>query len=469
MDNKPIILIADDDEKIVFAFKQTFKDSAEVISAANGEEAIHILTTKPPAVTFLDITMPVKDGLTVLREVSELDISAPIVIITGFGTMNTAIEAMQLGAFDYITKPLDIQHIRIIANRAMEMVRLKNEVRDLKLERDIRDKDEIIGSHASMQEIFKKIGQVSMAPNTINVLIVGESGTGKELVAKAIHRSGENSQKPYVGINCAAIPENLLESELFGHEKGAFTGAVSQHQGRFSYAGTGTIFLDEIGDMSILLQQKLLRAIEEREFNPIGSSKKIPIKARIIAATNKNLHAQMNIGKFREDLFYRLNIFSINLPPLRDRKSDIPELVNRFIKNQNKVMNKKIKIISDNALKLLLNYDYPGNVRELLNIIISACTQELGEVLTIEALPNYITSGNNSVEGSIPIKSLNMKESRNHILSQFEDKFVKHLLKHSKGNVTHAAKYAGIERQSFQRLMRRYGIKSSDFSLGTGS
>jgi DNA-binding NtrC family response regulator len=465
---KPVFLIADDDEKIAFAFRQTFGREAEVIAAEDGQKAIDLLREARPTLAFLDITMPVKDGFEVLREVADLTDEIPIIVITGYGTMKTAIQAMQLGAFDYITKPLDVQHLRLVVSRALEMVRLKNEVKDLKSERwrETHVKDEIIGRHPSMQEVFKKIGMVALTPNTTTVLITGESGTGKELVAKAIHGAGPDPSgwtEPFLGINCSALPENLLESELFGHERGAFTGAVKQQRGKFAAAEKGTIFLDEIGDMPLQLQQKLLRVLEAREFSPIGSTRRIPVRARFIAATNKDLKQLMQEGRFREDLYYRLNVFTIHLPPLRERKTDIPLLVDFFIKRQNEQLNRRVKAIADEALQVLLNYDFPGNVRELQNMIISAMTQEKGEVLTLRSFHPYLNSPEPSSSGKIPIVAENMRAARRHVMQQFEEQFVRHLLTLTGGNVTHAAERAGIERQSFQRLMRRYGIRSQDF------
>ncbi len=344
------LLIADDDEKIIFAFKQTFVKDAEVITAYDGVTALKQLQ-KRPDVAFLDITMPKKDGLTVLKELGDLVSDIPIIVITGYGTMQTAIEAMQLGAFDYVTKPLNIQHLRLLVDRALEMIRSKNEVKHLKTEIKLgpQVKGEIIGGHISMQSVFKKIGMVALTPNTTNVLITGESGTGKELVARAIHKSGKHRENLFLGINCSALPEHLLESDLFGHERGAFTGAVKQNAGKFLTAGNGTIFLDEIGDMPMGLQRKLLRVIEEREFIPVGSTKHISVNARFISATNKSLKKLVENDEFREDLYYRLHVFSIHIPALRDRKDDIPALVDYFIESKNQVLNRRVKTIADNA------------------------------------------------------------------------------------------------------------------------
>lgn len=461
---RPVILIADDDEKIVYAFRQTFKDGATVISAADGEEALGHLTSRQPALAFIDITMPKKDGLTVLKEAGAAGIQTPIIVITGYGTMNTAIDAMKLGAFDYITKPLDINHLRTVASHAMEVVRLKDEVQHLKSElAKPTQADEIIGSHPTMQEVFKQIGLVAPTPNTTNVLITGESGTGKELVAKAIHRSGTHNSDPFLAINCTVLPENLLESELFGHERGAFTGAVKTKQGKFEVAGSGTILLDEIGDMPMDLQRELLRVLEEREFTPIGGHRRVPVLARFITSTNHDLTDLMRRGKFREDLFYRLNVYRIHLPPLRERKDDIPGLVDFFVTLHSKALNKQVKAIADDALQVLIAYDFPGNVRELQNVLVSAVTQEQGEVLMLRSLPRYLFKTDAKLAYPVSINSLRLNEARQHVVRAFEEQFVRHLLKLTGGNVTRAAEKAGIERQSFQRIMSRHGVRSQDF------
>jgi len=456
------LLIVDDDEKIIFAFKQTFVQNVEVITAHDGESAFEQLR-KRPDVAFLDITMPKKDGLTVLKELGDLVSEIPIIVITGYGTMQTAIEAMQLGAFDYITKPLNIQHLRLLVDRALEMRKSKNEVKHLITEkkRGSHVKGEIIGSHISMQSVFKKIGMVALTPNTTNVLITGESGTGKELVARAIHKSGMHNKDPFLGINCSALPEYLLESELFGHERGAFTGAVKQNVGKFSAAGNGTIFLDEIGDMPVGLQRKLLRVIEEREFTPVGSTNHISVNARFISATNKNLKKLVENTEFREDLYYRLHVFDIHIPALRERKDDIPALVDYFIESQNQLLNRSVKSIADYALGLLMEYDYPGNVRELQNIIISAMTQEKGDVLTLQNPP--LDESGSKLTYVTPISSLNMREAKQAAIRRFEEQFVRHILSKTGGNITRAAKISGIERQSFQRIMRRSNLHSNDF------
>jgi len=460
---EPSILIADDDEDIVFAFQETFEDEARILTASDGEAALVQLRSGEPQIAFIDITMPKLDGLGVLKEAIESGIKVPIVIITGFGTMSTAINAMKDGAFDYITKPLDIDNLRAVVNKAFELVRLRQEVSALKTELvNVRLDDEIIGSHPSMQGVYKRIGMAVQTPIATNILITGESGTGKELVAKAIHKASENADQPFLAINCSALPENLIESELFGHEKGAFTGANQYKAGKFQVAESGIIFLDEIGDLSPAMQVKLLRVLEAREFTPIGGHRLLPVNARFITATNRNLETSIEQGTFREDLYYRLNVFNISLPALRERLDDIPALASFIIDRHAARGAKSIKSISKGAMSLLTAYDYPGNVRELQNIVISAVSQENSDILTAGSLPLYL-SDSTSNSGALSIDELSMQDARNHILYAFESDYLRKVLSRSGGNVTLASESAGVTRQSFHRLMRKHNIDAADY------
>ena len=461
---EPVILIADDDKNIVYAFQQTFKKRAKVITAPDGEAALDQLRSGKPHIAFIDITMPKRDGLSVLTTAAKEGSQIPIIIITGFGTMNTAIDAMKQGAFDYITKPLDVDNLRRVAERALEVLRLRQEVSQLKTELTrTHSVDEIIGSHLLMQEVFKRIGTAVQTPVATNILITGESGTGKELVAKAIHRSGSSSEEPFLPINCSAIPENLLETELFGHARGAFTGATQAKRGKFEVAGEGTIFLDEVGDLTPVIQIKLLRVLEAREFTPIGGHRIIPVKARFIAATNRDLTTLMEHGSFRKDLYYRLNVFPIQLPTLRERRDDIPDLVHFFIKRHKWSSIRNITAIADDALALLKKYDFPGNVRELQNIIISAASHENSEILTLASLPPYVLRPTSAPSGSSSYEKLSLRAARQQAMAVFEVGYLRQLLTRSRGNVTHASQEAGVTRQSLQRMMRAHGIKSTDF------
>jgi len=463
------ILIVDDDPAICFAFKKTFATlQYSTDEAYNGIEAINKINQNKPTLIFMDITMPEMDGLVALEKIKKINPLIPIIVITGDGNMETAIKAMKIGAFDYLTKPLDIDKVRITAQRAIELMQMKNQIDEL--QHQLKKKSEgvgtnIIGQHLKMQELFKKIGVISNTPNTTNVLILGETGTGKELVARVIHENGSHSTQPFQVINCTVLPENLLESELFGHEKGAFTGADHKKPGKFELAYEGTLFLDEIGDMPETLQKKLLRVIQERTFERLGGNEQIKLKARIIAATHRELKEAVNKGIFREDLYYRLNVMEILLPPLRDRKEDIPLLANYFLNKYTDRLGKKFTGITPEVMKTLSQYFFPGNVRELENIIERAVALERGEVLSMQSLPQglLIDESNKSID--IPILSKEFSPSKKIIVEAFEKKFLLERLKETRGNVSEAARISCIERQSFQRLMKKYDLSSEDFKL----
>jgi DNA-binding NtrC family response regulator len=461
------ILIVDDDPAIRFAFQKTFeKQKFKTICANDGEEAIKCVQEKNPAVIFMDIAMPGMDGLEALQHIKKISIDTPVIIITGHGNMQTAIQAMQLGAYDYLTKPLDVDKVRITANRAVELHFAQKKINEL--ERKIEDgqtpqSTELTGKTQKMQEIYKKIGVISTTPVTTNVLILGETGTGKELVARIIHESGSNAADPFLAINCTLLPETLLESELFGHEKGAFTGADRRKSGKFEIAGNGTLLLDEIGDMPETLQKKLLRVIQERFFERLGGHEQIPLGARIIAATNRDLTKAIRQKSFREDLYYRLNVIEIILPPLRERIEDLPLLVKHFIKKYNKRLQKNISDISTEAMESLMQHDYAGNVRELENMIEHAMALERGGILTADSLPNSQDRQVDPERLNIPILDEAFTPAKEAIISAFEEKFIRNQLKITAGNVTKASKRSHIERQSFQRLMKKYNIRSEEY------
>ncbi|MEW6005554.1 MAG: sigma-54 dependent transcriptional regulator [Stygiobacter sp.] len=379
------ILVIDDDESIRQSLSNFLRRSGyNVLLAENGKTGLEILNKQAPDLIISDIKMPELSGIDVLRKSKEIDPFIKIILITAHDDVQITIEAMQYGAYDYFEKPLDIEKLRIAIQRALESKSLserlvsfvEEETEEFQLEK------KIIGKSPLMKDIYKIIGQVSN--NRVTIFITGESGTGKELIAKTIHYSGITKIHPFVAVNCSAIPETLLESELFGHEKGAFTGADRLKKGKFELAGEGTIFLDEISEMSPSLQAKLLRVLQEKEFERVGGELNIQMKARIIAATNKNIEQLVNEGKFREDLFYRLNVVSIKLPPLRERKEDIPLLVNYFLTKINKELHKNISKIPDDVLTMLINYDWIGNVRELENVLTQAVVLSSDDVLNKE-------------------------------------------------------------------------------------
>ncbi len=463
--SKPTVLVVDDDPKILFAFREVLrKNGYKSIVARNGADALQKIASERPSMVFMDITMPKLDGLEVLKQMKTQNLRVPVVIITGYGTMQTAIKAMQLGAFEYLTKPLDVGMIRDITRKALASTRHSLQVTERSPLRstDMTDRYMLIGNSAPMQEVYKLIGSILTTSNHTSVLILGESGTGKELVARTIHIAGPNAQEPFVPINCTALPEPLLESELFGHEKGAFTGATERKLGKFEIAQKGTIFLDEIGNLLPNLQQKLLRVLQEREFERLGGNNSIRVEARFIVATNRDLELEMKNGNFREDLFFRLKVVTVSLPPLRERKEDIPHLANYFLLKYNSQIKKSITGFSDEAMALLQTYDYPGNVRELENLIERAVMFTKGDIILPDALQEPALQTPIRA-ASLPITSQDFSKSRTDLLNMFERQFVSELLRKYHGNVTAAAKASNMTRQNFQRLMAKHNIQAKSF------
>jgi DNA-binding NtrC family response regulator len=462
---KATILVVDDDEKIRFAFKAFLKrDGYKFVAAASGDKALELSAKEQPALVFMDITMPNLDGLETLARMRQENIVAPVILITGHGTMQTAIHAMQLGAFDYLTKPLDLKKVRDVMQRALTLHRSTALVNDHRssFKADFVDRYELVGNSPTMQEVYKKIGSVAMTPNHTSVLITGESGTGKELVARAIHHSSSTAAEPFVAINCAALPETLLESELFGHDKGAFTGAFERKLGKFELARAGTILLDEIGSLSHGLQQKLLRVLQEREFERVGGNEKISVGARFVAATNSDLETEVHKGGFRKDLFFRLNVVMIHLPPLREREEDIPILANYFLKKYSDRLKKRLLGFSSDAMAQLAKHQFPGNVRQLENIVERAVIFTKGEVVLADSLQEPSTQ-NQSQTVQFPMVSPVFSKARDHYLELFEEEFVRDKLRSHKGSVSQAAKSSGMTRQNFQRLMKKHNIHSELF------
>jgi two-component system response regulator AtoC len=463
--NSVKILVVDDDDKILFAFREVFKkEGYSSILSNNGQDALEKVRSEKPTIVFMDITMPMLNGLEALNLIKQQDPLLPVIIITGYGTMQTAIKAMRNGAFEYLTKPLDVEKIREVALRAISSVSSNAAPVEQRIafKADILNRYELVGNSAAMLEVYKLIGSISTTPNHTSVLLVGESGTGKELVARAIHNNSSNSTEAFIGINCTVLPEALLESELYGHEKGAFTGANERKLGKFEIAHAGTIFLDEIGNLSPSLQQKLLRVIQEREFERLGGNTTIKVNARFIAATNRDIEKEVQDGNFREDLYYRLNVAAIYIPTLRARKEDVSILSDYFLSKYNEQLKKSIKGFSDKAMELLLSYSFPGNVRELENLVERAVMLTKGEVILPDVLmetelSKYVESG------MLPIKSPVFKESREYILTAFEKQFLIEQLSKFHGNVTAASKNAKMTRQYFQRLMKKYGIIARQF------
>jgi len=376
------ILIADDEHGICQAFTRMLElEGHEALIASNGKQALALVREAGPDAVFLDVQMPGMDGLEALRQIRAEQPEIPIIVMTAYGTVQTAMEAMQLGAFDYLGKPVELTQIRQLLKRAL----IPTDSQDVREAESTGDgRPALIGQSAAMQEIFKLMGLLT--GNDMTVLITGESGVGKELVARGIHDHSPRSKAPFVAVNCAAIPEQLLESELFGHEKGAFTGATLQRRGRIESAAGGTLFLDEIGELSLPLQSKLLRLLQERTFERVGSVTPLSVQARVIAATNRVLEDEVDAGHFREDLYHRLNLVRLEIPPLRRRLEDIPALASQFLHAANRELGKNLKDLDAAAWERLQRYDWPGNVRELENLVRRSALKARGGVLTLHDL-----------------------------------------------------------------------------------
>ena len=459
------LLIVDDDEKILFAFQTMFKkDGYDTVVARDGKEALEKVESSRPDAVIMDITMPKVDGLHALQAMRERNAAIPVVLITGFGTMQTAIKAMQMGAFEYLTKPLDVVTVREVVRRALSssMPGKAPGQDQVSFNTQTVNRYEFVGRTPQIQGVYKLIGSISTTPNHTSVLILGESGTGKELVARAIHANSPAAHEPFIAINCAALPDTLLESELFGYEKGTFTGAAERRLGKFEIAARGTIFLDEIGNLTSQLQQKLLRVLQEREFERLGGNETRRVEARFIAATNQDLMTAVREKLFREDLFFRLNVATIRLAPLRERADDIPLLAQHFLRKYNEQLKKRVRSICDESMSMLRSYSYPGNVRELENIIERGVMLTSGEVMMPDAL-GELTAQVLPQSTAVPLVSPVFSTARLHVMGLFEKQFLAHQLSRFHGNVTAAAKASRMTRQNFQRLMKKYGVESSAF------
>ncbi|MCJ7640562.1 MAG: sigma-54 dependent transcriptional regulator [Desulfobacterales bacterium] len=449
------VLIVDDEVGTRESLKLILKKDYDVLLAKDAEEAFLQIKEQTPDVILLDIILPDQDGLRVLEKIKKNDSDSIIIMITATKTVKTAVEAMKLGAFDYITKPFDVDELRLIVSRALSTQALQKEVQYLREEVDRSfGFGDLIGKSKAMREIFSLVRQVADSKSTI--LVMGESGTGKELVSRAIHFHSNRKTQPFVTINCAAIPETLIESELFGHERGAFTHAIEKKLGRFEIAHQGTLFLDEIGELSLTTQAKILRFLQEREFNRVGGSKTIKVDVRLITATNKDPNQLIKQGRFREDLYYRINVVPIVLPPLRDRREDIPLLLDHFIQKFNSENNKHVKGVSEESLAILMDYDWPGNVRELENLIERAVTltsngyiQPNELPLSLIHLPEF-----ESIKESVLGGRISLVEGE----EKFEREIIQDALKKANYVQSHAADMLGISRRILKYKMDKLGI-----------
>ncbi len=444
------ILIIDDDESMLDTLKLYLADSDYKIFLANsGAKGINILEQEHPDIIISDVMMPELNGLDILIKSKKFDQNINVIMLTAFDDMESTIKAIQLGAYDYLSKPIEQERLKIIIKRALESKRLNERFLDTASEKSTKFKTEtsLIGHAPAMKEIFKHIGHVSL--NRVTVLIEGESGTGKELISKIIHYSGITKEHPFIALNCSALTETLLDSELFGHVKGAFTGAIRNKKGKFEQAGEGTILLDEISETSLSFQVKLLRVIQEKEFVKVGGESTIPVKARIITSTNRDLSELIKDGKFREDLYYRLNVFTINVPPLRYRKEDIPQLVVYLLEKINRELHKNVSKVPYETMEMLQNYNWIGNVRELENLLTQAVVLANGNVLEKEFL--IIRENGHS--------QMDLNFAPKLTLAEMETEYIQRVMDSVKWNKNEAKKILGIAKSTLYKKLDEYGIQ----------
>jgi DNA-binding NtrC family response regulator len=459
------ILVVDDEDIVVKSCIRILSDEHQVDSASNGRDALLKIEEESYDLVILDIMMPGMDGIEVLRRIKETHPDVDVVMVTGLSQIETAVQAMKLGAFDYISKPFDPDELALVVQRVLERRTLVRE--NVKLKTEVSAKyrfENIIGSAPQLQAVYRAIAQC--APTSSSVMITGESGTGKELIARAIHHNSLRADKPFVPVDCNSLSENLLESELFGHVKGAFTGAVANKKGMFETADSGTLFLDEIGNFSMATQGKLLRVLQEREFRAVGDTRLQPANFRLITATNKDLKAMVAAGTFRDDLYYRINIFPIHAPALRERKSDIPALAYHFLKIFSVELGKQVTEISAGALSALANHDWPGNVRELENVIHRATILTNDHMIRQAHLVDIVDPAAGHSSLAVPLTGDELKKlkktAREKSVEEIERQFVLEALRRNDWNVTRSAEQTGMQRPNFQALMKKYAIRVRD-------
>jgi DNA-binding NtrC family response regulator len=462
--NETRILIADDDENIRKSLSEVLMGEGHyVLTVEDGYAAIEAIADDRWDLVILDVKMPKIDGLEVLRRVKQSDSDADVIVITGYSTVENAVAAMKIGAADYIMKPFTPDEIRIRIRNIINKRLITAE--NIYLRRELEERlkfENIIGKSDAMQEIFRLIEKV--APTDSTILICGQSGTGKELIARAIHQHSLRKDRKFIAVDCGALPENLLESELFGHVKGSFTGAIVTKSGLLEVANGGTFFLDEVGDLSLGMQAKMLRVLQEKEFRQVGGVKNIKVDVRLVAATNQDLEAMIKNGTFREDLFYRINIVPIHLPPLRERQDDIPLLANHFLRVYNERRNKGIRGFTPEALRMLVDFHWPGNVRELENIIDRMVIMSDSDVIDVEHVPIYIVGNRVCFKITAARTATELKELKKRIRAEavenVEKAFLTEALKRNDWNISKAARDVGMQRQNFQAMMRKYDIRT---------
>jgi nitrogen regulation protein NR(I) len=463
----PKLLAVDDEQNVLYSIEKHFRsESLEVATASSGREALEQMARKRPDAVIVDVRLADMSGLDLFDRIRTMDPRLPVIIITAYAETETAIEATKRGAFEYLLKPVDIHQLREVVYRALELSRFRHVAPVLGGELS-SDADPIIGRSAAMQTVYKAIGRV--APRDVTVLITGESGTGKELVARALFHHGGRSSGPFQAINCAAIPESLQESELFGHERGAFTGAERRRVGKFEQANGGTLFLDEIGDMSFATQAKVLRLLQQQRFERLGGNETIQTDVRLIAATNKDLEKEVNEGRFRLDLFYRLNDFTIHLPPLRERREDLPLLIEHFLARLNQTLHRTVRSVTPEVLRALESYEWRGNVRELQSVLKYALIQSTGDVVTLDCLPENLRGGPGAVAAAPPLDRLESAlrdfiegllragapDMYSAVSKEVDRTVLATVLQHVNGNQVKASALLGMSRTTLREKLRK--------------
>jgi DNA-binding NtrC family response regulator len=465
----PSLLIVDDEQDMLLLLKRSLEPElgCKVQTASSAEQALQLLDAGNFDLVLADIKMPGMNGLALLESIKKDTPDLTVVMMTAFGHIEMAVEAMKRGAYDFITKPFELDSLVLRLEKALERSRLIRE--NLRLQREIREDSafqNIVGKSASMQQVYETIQMV--AKTELTVLITGESGTGKDLTARAIHALSSRSKGSFVAVNCPALPEQILESELFGYKKGAFTHATQDKIGLFQEAHHGTIFLDEIGDISPTIQTKLLRVLQEKEIKPLGDTKSIDVDVRIVASTNRNLQEKIKRSEFREDFFYRLNVLPIHLPALREHREDIPLIANHLLEKHCAKLNKPLKKLSPELLEVFLHRPWEGNVRELENFIMQGILfSQIDQIRPQDIELSLAANSTNSVDSSF--QDLPYKRAKEQVLVNFNASYIHNLLTKSRGNVTQAARLCGLERQALQQVMRRYGIKAEPFRSRDGA
>ncbi|HUJ09444.1 MAG TPA: sigma-54 dependent transcriptional regulator [Verrucomicrobiae bacterium] len=450
MSKPPTILIVDDERNTRDGLQRALQSRYEVLLAEDSPKALQLLESNPVDVLLTDLKMPGIDGMGLLRRAMALPQPPVCIMMTAYGSIENAVQAMQAGAYHYVTKPVNLDELEVVLERALKSRRIEAE--NINLRKQIEHKfglEHIIGESAVMRQVFETVQQV--APMRTTVLITGETGTGKELIAKAIHNLSPRKNGSFIAVHAAALPSTLLESELFGHEKGAFTGAIERRIGRFELADGGTLFLDEVGELEPLMQVKLLRVLEERAFERVGGTKTLHVDVRLVAATNRNLKKLVNEGKFRDDLFYRLSVVAVDLPPLRDRRQDIPLLVKTFLDELSRESGKQVREVTPEALNLLLAYDWPGNVRELRNVIEQMVVLARTERLGVRDVPPQVRGAADLTKIDVVRTGMTVEEAERQLILQ--------ALKETGGNRTHAARKIGISRRTLHRKLKQYGLE----------